>query len=155
MPRIHDFFLLRRPTELYKPGVHFNSSDVQRVELQDDMYCYIGDSLKWIETRNPARRGETGVGLNSYGPTEIHGEGALLMGRIFASWANLFRNGPGQPQLTGLWRWQEGQSAASGSYERLTFERDPLVKSMDRISAMAERAGARAAEGWLILDQGI
>ncbi|MFP5285640.1 MAG: hypothetical protein ACLGI9_07875, partial [Thermoanaerobaculia bacterium] len=68
----HDFLLRDRSVH---PETDYSRSG-KAILLHDDFLRYISDSLKWIPTENPARKGEPGMGLNFWGPTSIPHRGA-------------------------------------------------------------------------------
>ena len=60
-------FILVKAAE-YKPEEYFHFVGApEGSRLHDDLVRYVGDSLQWIPTVNPARRNECGYGLNLYG----------------------------------------------------------------------------------------
>jgi hypothetical protein len=107
------------------------------VLLHDHILQYISDSLKWIPTENPARRGEPGMGLNFYGPTSITQRGAQQAFGVFSAWASLLALGPPMLRLRGLWSFIEGEPQ-SGAYDVLELDRDELVGKLRRLAEWAQ-----------------
>ncbi len=131
---LHDFLLLDLDSDGEWELVRFHY-DPRAVHLHDDLVRYMGDTLEWIPTVNPARR-EPHRGLCMWGPTLIVAEGAAVAERVFALWAELFSVGPPVLTLTGSYSWVESDDAPTaaervtqleGGYDRLEFDRDEVV----------------------------
>jgi hypothetical protein len=102
------------------------------MQVADDLVRYLGDSLLWVQTYNPAKR-ETSLGLNYYGPTVVEPNELRQFARIVDAWAQLFRQAPDQFSVRGWW------SPTESDYERLTFSRDHVVEVLERVASLAER----------------
>lgn len=134
MGLLHDFLLLDLDSDGGWELGRFHN-DPRAVHLHDDLVRYMGVTLKWIPTVNPARR-EPCRGLCMWGPTVIVAEGAAVAERVFALWAELFSLGPSVLALTGSLRCLEPDDASTaldrgaqpeGGYDRLEFDRDEVV----------------------------
>ncbi|HVF58356.1 MAG TPA: hypothetical protein VNJ70_00865 [Thermoanaerobaculia bacterium] len=75
------------------------------------MLRYFGDALGWVPTENLARGGETGTGLNFWGPTVISQRG-------------LYSFPADEPQ--------------AGSHEVLELDRDELVGKLRQLADWAD-----------------
>lgn len=106
------------------------------ISIHDDILGYMADTLRWIETYNPARK-EPHVGLCWYGPTVIRLEGAQQTQQIFQAWATLFSRGPEILNLRG-WYTKDEQHP-DGFYDRLVVERDTIVQHLQGIAAYAQK----------------
>lgn len=137
----HDFLLLDRDTDgEWEPGRFHH--DPRAVHLHDDLVRYIGDTLAWVPTVNPARR-EPHHGLCMWGPTLIEAEGAAVAERVFGLWAELFEVGPPVLSLTGSYSWPasddppggERVTQLEGGYDRLEYDRDEVVGVLRQVAA--------------------
>jgi hypothetical protein len=144
----HRFILLKAADHRLEDYLPF-TGESQGSHVHDDLLRYMGDSLQWVHTINPARRDGNGYGLNLCGPTVISTEGAELAAQIFRTWANLFRLGPETLVLTGAWCETEGISG-QGHYSRVTVSRDPLVSTLDKIAEDCRRVAASAGALYLL-----
>lgn len=118
--------------------------DPRAVHLHDDLVRYMGDTLEWIPTVNPARQ-EPHRGLCMWGPTLIVVEGAEVAERVFGLWAELFAVGPPVLTLTGNYSWVEPDddptqstvrfTQLEGGYDRLEFDRDEVVGVLRQVAA--------------------
>jgi len=141
---LHDFVLVataeHSPADYLQLLHHPNA-----IHVHDDVLHYIGDSLTWIPSLNPAT-GKHGHGLNFYGPTAVLVDGAAVAARVFKAWAGVFKLGPSDLVLTGSWTMVEGDPSA-GAYERFRSSRDDLVTAFENIAVWCDlvegSAGAR------------
>lgn len=143
----HDFFLVRSAEFAPRDFGHFTTLPGE-VQLHDDILRYLGDSLAWIPTHNPARD-EPGMGLCMYGPTVIFAEGARVAAAVFSTWARLFSFGPRSLDLTGAYGWQ-GDDPSSGHYERIRVERDVLCERLGHLVRLTEQVAAGTGELYLL-----
>lgn len=127
----HEFVLADEttfPRSDYLRLIHSPSA----IRIADDLIRYMGDSLDWVRTYNPATRSGS-HGLNYFGPTVIEATEAAHFRRIFVVWAALFRNAPSRFILRGWW------SPSSESYERIEITRASVVELLDSVGALADR----------------
>ncbi|MUT68352.1 hypothetical protein [Paenibacillus sp. NEAU-GSW1] len=82
-----------------------NSENV--VQIHDDMFGYIQDSLNWIETLNPDKQNESMLGFNYYGRSIIEKNGAEKFIKIIKAWYLMFKEAPDDLILTGRYVWSE------------------------------------------------
>ncbi|MDI1446051.1 hypothetical protein [Polyangium sp. 6x1] len=142
----HSFFLVRASEFAPAEFDHFVTLPGE-IELHDDLLRYMGDTLAWIPTHNPARD-EPCMGLCMYGPTLIHVEGARVAAAVFSTWARLFALGPSDLDLTGGYAWV-GADPSTGDYERLHIGRDVLCSRLNGLALRAEQVAS--GEGRLYL----
>lgn len=143
----HDFFLVRTadfPPARYR---HFLTLPGE-IEIHDDLLHYMGDTLAWIPSHNPAR-GEPCTGLCMYGPTSIHAEGARVAMAVFSAWANLFALGPEELDLTGPYVWK-GDDPSTGEHARLLIARDDLCARLNRLARYSEQVSSSGGELYLL-----
>jgi len=107
----------------------------EAVRVADDLVRYIGDTLDWVPSSNPAGGESRQTGLNYFGPTIIDPPATAQLARIIRSWIAIFRLGPERLQLRGWW------SETDQAYERLEFERAALIAVLEQLEAMTERVG--------------
>jgi hypothetical protein len=152
----HDFLLLDRERDGEWELMRF-IHDPRAVHLHDDLVRYIQDTLAWIPTINPAR-GEPHRGLCMWGPTLIEVEGAVIAGRVFGGWAELFAIGPPVLALTGGFSWAASDDAPpvgeratqlEGGYDHLQFNRDEVVSVLRQLTGWCEQV--RSGTGRLYL----
>lgn len=145
MALIHEFFLIPQTTDVR--SLVWGNEDVNhyaaaKAEIEDDLTLYIMDTLKWVPSKNPGRRGlPAGMGLNYHGVTLFEKESSHLLKQIFSSWRDLFRNAPDSLELTGL--FIEGTDEKEGHYEMVIFSRDEIIRQLDQMVALAEKMGER------------
>jgi hypothetical protein len=106
----HDFLLLDREADGEWELTKF-VRDPRALHLHDDLVRYMGDSLAWLPTFNPARR-EPHSGLCMWGSTIVDENGALVAERVFLAWADLFAVGPTILALTGNFSWEAEAASA-------------------------------------------
>ncbi|MEM6256372.1 MAG: hypothetical protein AAF821_25955 [Cyanobacteria bacterium P01_D01_bin.156] len=147
----HDFLLLSRQD--YSES-DYNSliNDPRAMQIHDDVVRYIGDSLTWIPTYNPAKKQE-GFGLCLYGPTVIRMKGSAQASAIFSAWTNLFLLGTPSLTLTGAWTEIEGKSE-TGNYEKIILQRDELVDKLQTIGKYAKQV-EESNDNYFLLHLGI
>jgi hypothetical protein len=152
----HDFLLLDRNADGEWELGRFHH-DPRAVHLHDDLVRYMGDTLTWVSTVNPARR-EPHRGLCMWGPTLIEAEGAAVAERVFGLWAELFAVGPPVLSLTGAYSWVvpddapptgERVTQLEGGYDRLEFDRDEVVGTLRQLAVWCSRV--RSGDGRLYL----
>lgn len=129
----HDFFL----TELSEnPRFNFSCyhDKTPSVSIHNDLIEYIGDSLSWLSTYNPATSMEKQTGLNLCGPTVLKSADAKHLYYISKCWSELFKLSPNTLNLTGSYSWIDDK-IETGRYERLVFDRDEVVASFEFLAA--------------------
>jgi hypothetical protein len=155
----HDFLLLDRDSDGEWDLLRF-IHDPRALHLHDDLVRYMGDTLAWIPTVNPARH-EPQWGLCMWGPTLIETEGAVIAERVFGMWADLFAVGPPVLSLTGSFSWAasddvppagERVTQLKGGYDRLEFDRDGVVSALRMLAEWSGRV--RSGAGRLYLYHG-
>ena len=147
----HDFFIL--DTAEHSPADYLRfAGRVAEARLHDDLLWYMGDTLRWVPTVNPARD-EPGFGLNVYGPTVLRADGAAKAERVLQCWADLFQLGPAELVLTGSWCEVDGETD-SGRYEKLRLDRDETVEAVLAVASLCGRA-ARSDGARFVLHCGI
>ncbi len=158
----HDFWLVSGKENLnysWKSYLHKPNA----IQIHDDILRYMGDTLKWIPTYNPAKR-QPFKGLCTYGVTVINEEGAEAAEKIFLLWAELFSCGPKVLKLTGSYSWQlendpikDGYDIIvpnSGGYEKLMINRNLLVDNLRMLASYAHKI-RNSDGGYYILHSGI
>jgi hypothetical protein len=151
MPK-HRFILLPEEQGDYSNYMQFADSRAG-VELDDAIVLHIWDTLKWIDTINPASSVRAaGCGLNYYGVTVINRLGAAKASRIFRLWAELLNEGPNRLELTGTYELTQGDAPASGHYSTIICDRSEIVTQLRSIAQYADRA---ASESFYLLHLGI
>jgi hypothetical protein len=155
----HDFLLLDRATDGEWELSRF-INDPRVIHLHDDLVRYLGDTLDWIPTINPAR-GEPHQGLCMWGPTLIEAEGAEVAERVFAAWADLFSASPPILSLAGNFSWatsddvrpsRERAAQLEGGYDQLKFNRDEVVGILQQLALWCRQV--RSGDGKLYLYHG-
>lgn len=138
----HDFYLLPEETEPYA-GYRKWIRGPGSVRLSDEIISHLYESLEWIPTLNPANAKEWGgYGINRWGPTVIHRDGAPTAQRVFSAWAELFSAGPAELVLPGEWVFGPGDEEG---YQRLLVSRDEIVQQMRTLAEYAERSAGGEA----------
>lgn len=75
---------------------------IDYVTIHDDIIQYILDSLEWIPSKNPAKKGSPmGQGINYYGVTLLDEQSSRSLINVFTAWRDLFKNAPETFELTG------------------------------------------------------
>jgi hypothetical protein len=141
------FFLVRTSEHAPRDYGHFTPLPGE-VELHDDLLHYMGDSLRWIPTHNPALD-EPCTGLCMYGPTVIFAEGARVAAAVFSTWARLFALGPSVLDLTGPYTWT-GDDPANGAFERIRVERDDLCGRLSDLAGWAQQVAEGSGDLYLL-----
>jgi len=134
MPCVHEFTLV--PSSASK----FDYDRLKKqplVEIHDDLLMYMRDSILWLNTLNAGRKRERVEGLCWYGQTLIPAAAIAHFKSIIGAWRNLFSLGPTELQLCGGYISVEGEED-SGQYEKLTYDRDSILKEFDRLTAFCE-----------------
>lgn len=141
-PLLHAFYLVNRKEHDfpdYLPFLHAPGA----ITLHDDFIGYMWDTLSWIPTLNPARH-EQSHGLSRWGPTVITTEGALQARVMFRSWADMLSCGPATLAL------RSPSACASGSNEKLQFQRDDVVRSLRGLEASAATVAQAEGEKYIL-----
>ncbi|BFT69365.1 hypothetical protein [Paenibacillus sp. P36] len=134
---VHDFILIsnRKFEEISLSGI-FNYRDSNQenvVQLHDDMFGYMQDSLKWIETINPDKN-EIVLGFNYYGWSIIEKTGAAKLMKLMKAWYLIFSEAPEEIILTGWYTWNEDEDPqTTGAYDKLSFNRKAILDTLSRI----------------------
>lgn len=135
----HEFWLLTQSRDDYADWSQ-RLDGPPDVVLRDEIILYVSDTLRWIPTINPANPANwSGFGLNYHGPTVINSAGAPSTARILRHWAGLFLEGPPTLELRGSFQWIDGEAVDTGEYERITVDRDELVRDLSSLADLAER----------------
>lgn len=156
----HDFILLSRDDHDISDSRSFilNHNALKAhpdaLEIADDIILYLNDTLRWISTVIPGRKRKTHQGLDLYGQTVIHTEGAPIAKAVFGGWADIFSQGPETLTLRGDWSWIEGELSETGQYETLQIERDRLVSDLRRLEDNASKV-SKSKGRYFILHWGI
>ncbi|TQR46396.1 hypothetical protein [Paenibacillus popilliae] len=134
---VHDFILIsnRKFEEISLSGIYnYKDSNPENVvQLHDDMFGYMQDSLKWIETINPDKN-ESALGFNYYGRSIIEKTGAVKLTKLMKAWYLMFSEAPEDVVLTGWYTWSEdGDSRTTGAYEKLSFNRKEILDTLSKI----------------------
>lgn len=149
----HDFLLLSTREQQYTDYLNLiNHSDA--ICIHDDLMRYMQDTLNWITCYNPANKMMRHKGLNYYGPTVIKNDGAVTAQKVFTTWATLFSTGPKRIKLTGGYGWIHGKGPETGSYSKITVNRDELVETL-RTIAKYSKSVANSKGDLFILHLGI
>lgn len=145
----HDFLLLsekEHPVSDYMKFINHPNA----VLIHDDILQYIADTLKWIESFNPAiRKCPSYCGLCWYGPTIIRKNGAGKLHNIFNLWADLFAHAPADLELTGNFSFvvdndpvKEGYTRivpGTEKHEKLILNRDEVVEKLRAVANYADK----------------
>lgn len=94
----HDFLV--RPRAMVD-GDSWPTGDPDALVIHDEVIDVLWPTLGFIPSYNPCRGSEPQHGLNRWGPTMIHGEGAAVAARLFRAWADLYAVGPPQLRIMG------------------------------------------------------
>ncbi|MEP3844558.1 MAG: hypothetical protein ABJM43_04355 [Paracoccaceae bacterium] len=112
---------------------------VADVSLHDSLIQYFSDSLAWVPSHNPGKKMEDQMGLNWYGVTMVKSGGAQKLHDIIRAWSELFKVSPQRLLLTGEYFWISGEDPEKGAYDKLEFDRDTLVASLDLLADMCSK----------------
>ena len=91
------------PPHTYRAFLHRNHG----IQVPDDLYGYIMDSLGWVPTELPFEELReracpwSGYGMNHYGHTAIRKRGAPVFRRVCEAWIQLFSEAPRTFTLRG------------------------------------------------------
>jgi hypothetical protein len=143
----HDFLLLSRNEHPFSYwNLFYHRPDA--VLIHHDLLEYIGDSLKWIPTYNPAAH-HPDRGLCWFGPTIIKEDGAEITRNVFTLWAELFAHGPSVLKLQGPFGWEVDNDLEKDGYEkvipgsaknnRLIVNRNEFIKKLKTIAGYADQ----------------
>jgi hypothetical protein len=157
MPHLnHDFYLLKKSKCDYEQDwffCHYMSQDGD-VILQDDIFCYISDTLQWIPTlRGNLCNNNKGYGFNYYGTTVIVDEGAQIAKDILTYWMGLFNLSPDPIQLTGRYVFEENED--NGHYDKLLFPKNHLILNFQKLIELCETVIRCKNRDYYILHAGI
>ena len=134
----HEFFIVNRL--LNNENYYILTKDRgETVSLEDDFILYIYDSLKWVKSYNPSKQ-EFCMGLCLYGVTQIYGESLSKFKNIIRTYRNLFEYAPSSIILKGSYSVQQSNNADLGGYEVLVFDKDKLLKKLDMLIDMCQKA---------------
>lgn len=131
----HEFLLVQEPLETTEVWLlRENVKVIDEVLIHDDLIQYISDSLEWIPSKNPTKKGNPpGQGINYFGVTLFDQPSAVSLTGIFTAWKNLFEHAPSTFVLTeGLIYAREEE------YERIPFNRDEVVRQFEKMISMAD-----------------
>jgi hypothetical protein len=134
---VHDFILIsnRKFEEISLSGIfdYKDRNPESVVQLHDDMFGYMQDSLKWIETINPDIN-ESSFGFNYYGRSIIGKTGAIKLTKLMKAWYLMFSEAPEDIILTGWYTWKEdGDPRTTGAYEKLSFNRNEILDNLNKL----------------------
>ncbi|WP_285767393.1 hypothetical protein [Peribacillus sp. SI8-4] len=138
MGSVHEFYLIARTTDTKDFWMYKESGNgvMDSAVIDDDLILYIMDSLEWIPSQNPAKRGNpSGRGINYHGVTLFDRQASKTLMGIFMSWKNLFKNAPASFVLPGAYVYGDKQE---GNYEKLVFSRDEVIAQLDKMISMSE-----------------
>ncbi|MEP6021520.1 MAG: hypothetical protein ABJ251_23860 [Paracoccaceae bacterium] len=136
----HEFYyseLSENPSYDYDYSLYYKK--VADVSLHDNLIQYFGDSLAWVPSHNPSKKMEDQMGLNGYGVTTVKSGGAQKLHDILRAWSALFKVSPQRLKLTGEYGWTCGEDPEKGAYDKLEFDRDTLVGSLDLLADMCSK----------------
>jgi len=140
---VHDFVLI--PNNVYESmdffGIHIYKEEHPEnvTELSDDLFLYMKDSLKWIETFHLGNH-RSQFGFNYHGRSIVDRSGALKLSKVLAAWHSLFTQAPDIISLTGSYSWIEGESPEmSGEYEKLIFNKHRTLSTLERLISFANK----------------
>ncbi|WP_080840816.1 hypothetical protein [Cohnella massiliensis] len=137
----HEFYLvpITIDVERFWMNRENNPEIIDRVGIHDDIILYVGDTLNWIPSKNPALHGTpAGTGINYYGVTLFDKASARNLKNVFSSWRDLFLNSPTTLELTGEFVMLEGGGQA-GQYEKLVYNRNEIIKQFEKIISFSDR----------------
>ncbi|SFC93718.1 hypothetical protein SAMN05443252_10914 [Bacillus sp. OV322] len=134
----HKFYLVSETIEINEIWTLIeNIRVIDNVVIHDDIVHYISDSLEWIPSKNPAKKGNpNGRGINYYGVTLFDEQSSKLLKGIFTSWRDLFENAPNTFEITGNFVY--GDNEQDGEYERININRDEVINQLGKIISMSE-----------------
>jgi hypothetical protein len=87
-----------------------------------------------------------------YGESLIDQHGAAGFSNILKAWYLLFSEAPELIKLKGNYTYIEGEDEAKGQYERLYFNKQDILKQLNRLMQFCERV---KNEGYVIIYLGI
>lgn len=135
----HEFYLVSETVEIDEIWtLRENNRVIDKVVIHDDFVQYISDSLEWIPSKNPAKKGiPKGQGINYYGITLFDKQSSKSLKGIFTSWRELFENAPNTFEITGNFVCEDNQQ--DGEYEKVKINRDEVVNQLGKIISMSDQ----------------
>ncbi len=110
-----------------------------QASIDDDLFNYMYDAFRWLRAQYP--NGKWGDGPDPYAYSLIqHPEDIRRLQDIAVAWKRLFSAGPEVIQLTGNYSWNGDEDSQDGFYEKLYFSKKELVKQMDNLIAVTQKA---------------
>src|SRR5262245_41129438 len=134
----NDFLLLSSREHAYTDFMKWINSPLA-VQIHFDVMNYIQDTLNWVACYHPAGKMVKHTGLEFYGPSIIKSDGAIVAGKIFTAWADLFSNGPKEIKLTGAYGWIEGESKETGHYSVIKADRDEIIEGFKKLAGLSKQ----------------
>jgi len=143
MALVHDFVLIPdgefASMESFEIYGYKEEHPENVIELSDDLFTYMSDSLKWIETTNPGSS-RSQLGFNYHGHSIIKRNGASKLSKVLEAWHLLFSQAPDVISLRGLYTSIEGESLEkSGRYEKLIFNKHRTLSTLEKLIALANK----------------
>lgn len=141
MALTHEFYLVPNTidVEQFWMGIRNKPEVIDSVVIHDDIILYINDTLEWIPSKNPGKRGTpNGTGINYHGVTLFEDKSAIILENVFTAWRNLIANSPQVLELRGSFVWVEGEEH-SGEYEKLVFNRDEIIEQFEKIISFSKK----------------
>lgn len=142
MGLVHEFLLIKESE--FKEREHdftslfdykrANSEDV--ITLNDDLFGYFGDSLKWIPTFDPIKN-KMMMGFNYYGISIMNKESMTKFITVMTSWRELFQAAPENINLQGPFFWID--EPASGQYKQLEYDKDVLINNLEELILIGQK----------------
>ena len=123
--------------------------EIDRVEIHDDLLNYFSDSISWVSTYNPSKKEGTS-GLCLYGRTVIPPESVGKFESIMSGLLLILSEAPDIFELKGSWCRTEGDSADSGSYEKLSFRKSEVITKLSKLVSYCEAVKASGSTKCLL-----
>ena len=132
-------------------------SELDYVDIHDDLLRYFHDYFVWIKLYNPAKKeGEYVNGFCYWGITKIYGDALLQMKNIIDGLLTVFSNAPDMIKLKGGYVFEiddDGKIDDKNSYyDKIYVEKDKLIGIFRKLNTLIEKA---AENGDYILHLGI
>jgi hypothetical protein len=145
----HDFVLLSEATHPRSEHRRWRGAPGS-IQVSDDLFEYVYDSLAWIPTIHPILPSEWhGRGLDRWGTTILDHTGAAAAERVFSAWADLFSAGPAELELRC---WVAIRPDGEAVHEVVVMDRDAVVEQMRTLAEYARRCHDT---GYYLLHHGV
>ena len=133
----HDFVLMNKKKMNYD-NLSLSTDFKRKVQIDDDFCMYLNDSLRLLNTLNPAFRPPQKVkGLNYTGITVINGKAVDNFSKFIRAYLHIFEMFPKMVELTGQWQ-SIIDKPTIGKYTQLKYRKKKLMKALKELLKYTE-----------------